>query len=528
MSATPRPPGGQPSAHGPEAPAPQGRGPARWAARLVPRSLRARLILLILGSVLVAQAATFLAIAHYRRNLLENVAPDLMATTIRTLRASIAQIDENERAAFVAAASQGEWRLVSRPVPPRPRSANERRMRDTHPPRPRFDPLPGGRMPPGFHPGEHRFGPERRGPREAPRWAEDDPRPAMRGLIHRLNTQLADGTRVALSRGPEPALFISLSPAIGNDDEPVMRSWLVISLERISPPVRTPLIVMWLGGLGAILLIAAGFSWHITRPITSLAHAADRLAAGTPERVEPAGPHETRVLGERFNAMLDALNEADRVRRTLLAGLPHDLKGPLARMRLRTEMVDDTALKEGLRQDAQDMQHIVDQFINFVRGTDRATYHFTPIDLGDWLRERIHAWQGTGSQVRYASPPEQELIVQADAVALARLVDNLIENAMQHGAPPVEISLEARAGQALLAVRDHGPGISPERHADAFRPFSRLDPARSRSGNVGLGLALVDAIARAHGGRVDLEAPPGGGLKVVVAIPLLRAMPQEA
>ena len=99
-------------------PAPRG-----WASRLMPRSLRARLILLILGAVLVAQATTFLAIEHYRRNVLENVTPDLMATTIRTLRASIAQIDESERAAFVAAASQGEWRLVSRPIPPRDRKS---------------------------------------------------------------------------------------------------------------------------------------------------------------------------------------------------------------------------------------------------------------------------------------------------------------------------------------------------------------------------------------------------------------------
>jgi len=501
-------------------PAPRG-----WASRLVPRSLRARLILLILGAVLFAQAATFLAIEHYRRSVLENVTPDLMATTIRTLRAAIAQIDENERAAFVAAASQGEWRLVSRPVPPRPRPGGERVRREGRPSHPRFEPLPGGRMPPDYRPGEFRFGPERRGPREAPRWADDDPRHAMRGLIQRLNAQLADGTRVAMSRGPEPALFISLNPELGNDDEPIMRSWLVISLERISPPVKTPLVAMWLGGLGAILLLAAGFSWHITRPMTSLAHAADRLAAGTPERVEPAGPHETRVLGERFNAMLDALSEADKVRRTLLAGLPHDLKGPLSRMRLRTEMVDDPALKDGLRQDAQDMQHIVDQFIGFVRGTDRATYHFTPIDLGDWLRERIHAWQGTGSPISYPDPPAGEILVNADAVALARLVDNLIQNAMQHGAPPLEITLEIRGGEALLGVRDHGPGIGPDRYAEALRPFSRLDPARSRSGNVGLGLALVDAIARAHGGRIDLETPADGGLRVVVAIPTAPSIP---
>ncbi len=493
----------------------------RLLSQLVPSALRTRLILLILGAVLFAQAATFLAISHYRRNFLENVTPDLMATTIRTLRASIAQIDEADRAAFVSSASQGEWRLELRPIPPHPRRKRPplSAQGHEHPP-PHFAQSTPGRL----DPDSPLAAPERRPPpRESSRWADDDPRNAMRGLIRRLNMQLGDGTRVALSRGPEPALYISLSSSIPYDAESATRAWLVISLERISPPVRTPLLVIWLGGLGLILFLAAGFSWHISRPITSLAHAADRLAAGKPERVLPSGPRETRVLGERFNAMLDALDESDSVRRTLLAGLPHDLKGPLSRMRLRTEMVDDAALKEGLRKDAQDMLHIVDQFISFVRGSDPATYHFTPIDLSVWLHERIHAWQGTGSDINYAASSEQELLVDGDAVALARLVDNLIQNAMQHGAPPIDVTLEKHGAYAVIAVRDHGPGISSERHAEALQPFSRLDPARSRTGNVGLGLALVDTIARAHAGHIELQSPEGSGLRVALSLPLRSA-----
>ena len=86
-----------------------------------------------------------------------------------------------------------------------------------------------------------------------------------------------------------------------------------------------------------------------------MAEAADQLASGQPQRVQPSGPDETRILGERFNAMLDALAESESVRRTLLAGLPHDLKGPLSRMWLRIEMADDPTLKEGLRKDLQAM-----------------------------------------------------------------------------------------------------------------------------------------------------------------------------
>lgn len=132
---------------------------------LLPRSLRARLILLILGSVLVAQVATVVAIEHYRRNFLDNVAPDLMATTIRTLRAAIAQIDEKDRAAFVATSSGGEWRLVSRPAPHRGGARRgEGRPPRERPPHPRIEPLPGGVWPPDFRADEFRFPAERRPP----------------------------------------------------------------------------------------------------------------------------------------------------------------------------------------------------------------------------------------------------------------------------------------------------------------------------------------------------------------------------
>ncbi len=168
-----------------------------------------------------------------------------------------------------------------------------------------------------------------------------------------------------------------------------------------------------------MLLLAAGFSWHITRPLTRLADAADRLAAGQPQRVEPSGPHETRVLGERFNAMLDALAESDSVRRTLLSGLPHDLKGPLSRMWLRIELADDSALKEGLRKDLQDMQHMVDQFIGFVRGTDPAAYRYAPLNLNEWISERVQSWKGAGTAISLAAADDDGLSIQGDAVAWA-------------------------------------------------------------------------------------------------------------
>jgi two-component system osmolarity sensor histidine kinase EnvZ len=503
---------------------------------LVPRSLRARLILLILGAVLLTQAATLVTVTYFRHKFMEDVAIGYIVTTIRTLRAAVSQVPAEERAEFVRAASQNQWRLWSRVLPV---EARLQRFGGRHPPPPRGGPRPPpvNATPVPRAPGDmtREEDEERSAARAAERMLDrreggspyrsevDDVRRDLRGLVQQLNERLNDGTRVALSRGPTPEIFISLAPNSDSEDVPRLREWLVIPLERLDPPVSTPLAAAWLGGLGLLLLLAVGFSWHITRPLTRLADAADRLAAGQPQRVDPAGPTETRALGERFNAMLDALAESDSVRRTLLAGLPHDLKGPLSRMWLRIELADDSKLKDGLRADLQDMQHMVDQFIGFVRGTDPAAYRYASMALQDWLGERVRAWQGAGTDIRLHGAEDPALVVQADAVALGRLLDNLIGNALNHGAPPVDVSLHREGRHAVLDVADHGPGIAPERRREALRPFSRLDDARTRTGSVGLGLALAEAIARAHGGSLELRQADSGGLCVRVRLPLSEA-----
>jgi two-component system osmolarity sensor histidine kinase EnvZ len=462
--------------------------------QLLPRSLRARLVVLVLGTVLIAQAGTMAAISHYQSKFLDQVATNYIVTTIRTLRSALAQVPADGRPDFVRDASRGQWRLWSRVLPAEAQLQRriERRAR-----------LADGTARPR-RPRSHEFDYVRRG---------------LRGVIRHLNEELDDGTRVALSRGPVPEVFISLAPNTDNEDTPQLREWLVIPVERLDPPASTLLIAGWLGGLGALLALAALFSWHIAKPLTRLAEAADQLAAGQPQRVHPSGPSETRALGHRFNAMLDALAESESVRRTLLAGLPHDLKGPLSRMWLRVEMAEDQGLKEGLRNDLQDMQHMVDQFIGFVRGTDRDTYRYAPIPFVEWLSERVTAWTGAGTPVALSILTPDNVSVRGDAIALARLLDNLVRNALQHGAPPVEVTLNTRNGYAILTVADHGPGIAPERRTEALRPFARLDDARTRTGNVGLGLALVEAITRAHSGTLLLGSTADGGLLVEVGLP---------
>jgi len=469
----------------------------RWP---LPRSLRAQILLSTVGVVLLVQSATVATLSYYRQKLTQDVAVSVTATTFMALRAALARIPAEDRAEFVRQASRNEWRLWSRRLPDdaRVNEWRERARQQNHTPAAPFT---------------------------------NDLRRNLRDFIEALNTRLGDGTRVALSRRAAPMLFVSLSsePEPGQEasqppsqplqDNTLLREWLVIPLDSVSPPVATPLIVAWLGGMGLLLLLAAAFSWHVTRPLTRLAKAADQLAAGQPQRVVPSGPSETRRLGERFNAMLDALAESHAVHRTLLAGLPHDLKGPLSRMWLRSEMSDDTALRDGMRKDIQDMQRMVDQFIHFVRGSDPGAYQFAPLAISVWLEEQVAAWESAGFDVQLVNHAPVNLTVQADPLALARLLDNLMTNAHHHGAPPVIVSLALYDDAVVLTISDHGPGIAATRRAEALQPFSRLDDARTRTGSVGLGLALAEAIARAHGGSIQLCDAASGGLAVQIRLP---------
>ena len=256
--------------------------------------------------MLLTQAATLVTVTYFRHKFMEDVAIGYIVTTIRTLRAAVSQVPAEERAEFVRAASQNQWRLWSRVLPV---EARLQRFGGRHPPPPRRAEAAAGQR----HARAARAGDmtreedeERSAARAAERMLDrreggspyrsevDDVRRDLRGLVQQLNERLNDGTRVALSRGPTPEIFISLAPNSDSEDVPRLREWLVIPLERLDPPVSTPLAAAWLGGLGLLLLLAVGFSWHITRPLTRLADAADRLAAGQPQRVDPAGPTETR------------------------------------------------------------------------------------------------------------------------------------------------------------------------------------------------------------------------------------------
>jgi two-component system osmolarity sensor histidine kinase EnvZ len=213
------------------------------------------------------------------------------------------------------------------------------------------------------------------------------------------------------------------------------------------------------------------------------------------------------------------LKRLDEDRTLLLAGVSHDLRTPLARIRLGLEMLGDKtepALMEGMVQDIADIDAVISQFLDFARvGTEQNTT--TACDLDEIVNAVVERYQRQGAAVsaRCGGVPP----LQLKPLAIQRLLTNLIENALRHGGPQVEIATSHAGNRVRLSVLDRGPGIPAAEAERMLQPFTRLNAARSTSGS-GLGLAIVDRIAKMHDGSVRLLARDGGGLEARVELPV--------
>ena len=232
------------------------------------------------------------------------------------------------------------------------------------------------------------------------------------------------------------------------------------------------------------------------------------------------GPDEIRAVTMQFNAMAERLERDDAERRVMLAGLPHDLRAPLARAKLRLELMDDgpDSPKPGLQRDLAEVGRIADQFVAYLRGLDRDTGGFAMAALHEIVRDRGLVWRESGHDVTIGRADAFARTVDADA--LMRAIDNLVGNAFAHGRPPVTIAgIASPPGHYRIEIRDHGPGIPEAQRAEALKPFTRLDAARGASGHCGLGLAVAQSVARLHDGHIELDDAPGGGLVAALVLP---------
>ena len=205
----------------------------------------------------------------------------------------------------------------------------------------------------------------------------------------------------------------------------------------------------------------------------------------------------------------------------MLAGLTHDLRAPLARLRVRLALLENDTDREGLARDTNDMERIVDQCLAFLR-SEEGVQSEQPLVVADAVSDEVARQRELGRPVEIAVSEAAATVEVAIARGnLQRLLDNLIDNALQYGAPPVEVALDVTPlNKVALSVRDHGAGISAGDRERALEAFAQIDPARATRGSCGLGLAIVRRIVEGNGGELLLCDAPQGGLEVRMIFPV--------
>jgi two-component system osmolarity sensor histidine kinase EnvZ len=433
---------------------------------LLPRSLFGRLALLLVAIVAIVMTATILLFRQDRVALLVRQFGDTKIVQLQAVRAALEATDTRERRESISRIGR-EYGVRIVPESERP-----------------F--MGGGAVGPLLEP-----------------------------LEERLREALGSGTelRVAPGRG----LLLVRVEAAGTG------YWVGFPLpprpQAEDYPSRAAL---WSLVLAALLVGAAFvFARYLARPLRELRATIERVGRGeTPPPLPEHGPSEIVALNRGVNRMTASLRQLEQDRALLLAGVSHDLRTPLARLRLGIEMqARDDATRAGMVDDIEEMDRIIGQFLEFAR-TDEDTA-VEPRDANEIVRTCVDRYVRAGKDVRFAAGALPAVPLRP--TAFSRLVANLVDNAIAYGAPPVEVTTRGADGGVVLDVADRGPGIAPGEVARLKQPFTRASAARTNASGVagaGLGLAIVDRIARLHGGTFDLLPRDGGGTVARVTLPM--------
>ncbi|WP_068824959.1 ATP-binding protein [Pseudomonas sp. BMS12] len=338
-----------------------------------------------------------------------------------------------------------------------------------------------------------------------------------------MQAELGPDTEVRVRVQSPPALWVH-APSLGED-------WLKVPLYPY--PLRGQRIWSVLGWFLGIGLLSTAAAWIFVRqlsaPLKRLVFAARQFGQGRSVRLPVSDtPSEMTEVYRAFNQMAEDVEQAARERELMLAGVSHDLRTPLTRLRLSLEMLGgDAEMSEDMVRDIEHMDTILDQFLAFIRdGRDEQP---EPTLLDELVRETVAPYNQQEERVRMWL--EQVPAFPLRRVSLKRLLVNLLDNALRYGGQNVEvvtnIAGDESAPYVVLSVLDRGPGIAPEEMDEIFNPFIRGDRARGGKGT-GLGLAIVKRIAALHGGSVELRNRSGGGLEARICLPLGLLLPRHA
>ncbi len=266
-----------------------------------------------------------------------------------------------------------------------------------------------------------------------------------------------------------------------------------------------------------LLIIGSLLIRQTLKPVKMLAQAAERYGYGDRVILPETGTGEVLRVTRAFNEMQDRIHRLISDRTRALAAVGHDLRTPIARLQLRLDMVPDEMLREGLRQDATEMESMVGSLLTFLGG-DETSEAAVRVDLASLVTTLADNAQDDGRDVVYQGPDSLDAVIRRFDVK--RAIDNLLSNALRYG-KHVVLSVEAQGDRVAIRVADDGPGIPDELLEEAKQPFTRLDQARERNTEgLGLGLAIVQRIVQAHAGVLTLSNGPRGGLIAEINLPI--------
>ena len=280
----------------------------------------------------------------------------------------------------------------------------------------------------------------------------------------------------------------------------------------------TYIFIMWMVGTSIILFgVAVFFMRKQVTPIQRLAQAAESFGKGRDvEGFKPEGALEVRQASTAFLQMRSRIKRQVQQRTDMLSGVSHDLRTPLTRMKLQLAMFDPSNDVEDLKSDITEMERMVEGYLAFARG--EGTEQPRAAEIMTLLRDVVAQTRREGGVIDLHT--EEDIVLPLRQEAMRRCFSNLLANAQRYGTH-VSVRAGRRDHVVEITVDDDGPGIPAERRKDVFKPFFRLDQSRNQeTGGVGLGLTIARDVVHSHGGDLRLDTAPGGGLRVIVRLPL--------
>lgn len=329
-------------------------------------------------------------------------------------------------------------------------------------------------------------------------------------------SMLGDNTQLASNVNGIEGLWVSF--ALGDDEDDIY--WLMLPSEHTFAKIQWQWLTLGALSLAMALFVAWLIASRITKPLRDLSYAAKEVGQGHhPEPIQPNGATELCQLAETFNLMAENLQQSESERAIVLAGISHDLRTPLSRLRLEAELsIHDDDARQGFVEDIELMDEIIAQFLDYARnGADES------IEIIDAEQLICHAI-GSIDKNKLEISVAPALSIKGRPKALTRVISNLVENAKKYGDGLITINAFIKQESngkpwATIEVLDRGPGIPADKIEHLKRPFTRLESARTNVTGTGLGLAIVERTAKLHGGVFNLLAREGGGLIARIQLP---------